>query len=378
MPKLTELAIKAAKPPEHGTYTMWDDSLKNFGLRVSQGGTKTFIVLIASGRRQKVGRFPIISLADARAEAKIILAEKELGKVRPTHKAFNEAVEEFIDICERKNRPRTVKDYTRLLDLYYSFGRRNVGDVKPREIMVRLNTLNDRPSEKHHAFVIGRIFFKWCVGQHIIDRSPMENLVVPKVPISRERILADDELKAVYGKAITYSSPFLRIVALLCLTGQRRGDIAHLEWNWVGEDTITFPSTITKNKREHTIPICEAVHEVLEATPRLDNCKYVFPAARKMNTETTVFNGWSKPKAALDLATGVRNWTLHDLRRTFSSILAAYGVDQIVVEKILGHTTGGSQSAVAQIYNRHAYMNEMRDAMLLMQDHLNNLLEPEH
>ena len=72
------------------------------------------------------------------------------------------------------------------------------------------------------------------------------------------------------------------------------------------------------------------------------------------------------------------NWTLHDLRRTFSSILAASGVDQIVVEKILGHTTGGSQSAVAQIYNRHAYMNEMRDAMLLMQDHLDNLLEPEH
>ena len=102
VPKLTELGIKSAQPPDKGTYTLWDDSLKGFDLRVSQGGTKTFIVLIASGRRQKIGRYPTLSLAEARSEAKVVLAEKELGRIRPTHKSCSDAVDEFIDICDRK------------------------------------------------------------------------------------------------------------------------------------------------------------------------------------------------------------------------------------------------------------------------------------
>ena len=90
---LTDTAIRGAQPPPTGTITLWDASLKGFGLRVSSGGAKSFIVLIASGRRQAIGRYPLISLSEARTEARRLLANKTLGKIRPVHVAFDDAKE---------------------------------------------------------------------------------------------------------------------------------------------------------------------------------------------------------------------------------------------------------------------------------------------
>lgn len=96
-----------------------------------------------------------------------------------------------------------------------------------------------------------------------------------------------------------------------------------------------------------------------------------------MSAKTAVFNGWGKPKAELDQELGIAHWTLHDLRRTFSSNMAALGVPQVVVEKLLNHVSGGTQSPIAQVYNRHAYMDEMREAILQWETYLNTLKAPE-
>jgi integrase len=54
---------------------------------------------------------------------------------------------------------------------------------------------------------------------------------------------------------------------------------------------------------------------------------------------------------------------LHDLRRTFATNLAALGTPIHVTEKLLNHVSG-TVSGVAAIYNRHAYMDEMRAAII--------------
>ncbi len=376
MPKLTERTIKAATPPEKGTRTLWDDSLKGFGIRVSQGGTKTFIVLIASGRRQKIGRYPLVSLAEARATAKVVLAEKTLGKLRPTHMAFDDAKADFLAECAKKNRPKTVLDYTRLLKTHFPFGRKNVGDITPREVVKRLNAIVDKPSEKHHAFVAGRVFFNWCATQHIIDHSPMERIAVPPLPRARDRVLTPDELKAVYETALSGTTPYHRIVALIALTGQRRGEIAALQWLWIKDRHIYFPLGTTKNKQQHILPFHETVGSILEACPQIDGSPYVFPASRTMTKRTTIFNGWSKAKVDFDKECGVADWTLHDLRRTFATNLAEMGVHQTVTEKILNHVSGASQSPISRVYNRYHYLPEMSDALLRWERHLNTLVEP--
>lgn len=370
---LTELSVKNTKPPETGRITLWDDKLQGFGCRITAKGTRTWIVLIASGRRQSLGRFPLVSLSEARQEAKAILGQKMLGKVRPKYLAFDDAKDEFLAECQKKNRPSTYSDYVKILRKHFPFERKAIGDITPQHILRQLRKLDSTPTRKRYAFAVGRAFFNWCVRQHIIDRSPMENLETPKTTQPRERVLSPEELVCLKDALQSPSTPFKRITLLLLLTGQRRGEISRLEWDWIDADTITFPSSLTKNKRTHTIPYGPWVAEIIKSIPKEKDCPYLFPASRKMNEKTTVFNGWGKPKAELDKEAGLSDWTLHDLRRTFSSGMAALGVQQIVVEKLLNHISGGSQSPIAQVYNRHRYIDEMRQSILLWEDFIRGL-----
>jgi integrase len=151
----------------------------------------------------------------------------------------------------------------------------------------------------------------------------------------------------------------------LILTGQRRGEIASLKWDYVNpqEQTITLPASLTKNGRQHTFPYGQRVADVLAAVP--NQADYLFPAARShvRDKPTTVFNGWPKAKATFDARLDrIAPWTLHDLRRTFSSNLAAIGIAPHITERLLNHVSG-KISGIAAIYNRHSYMDEMRAAI---------------
>src|SRR6202050_4123352 len=110
--RLTDLTIRSLAPPLKGQKLYYDDTLPSFGCRVSQGGTRSFFVQHGADRQFiTIGRYPIISLADAREQAKHILAERTLGKHRPQSIAWDDALPIFLAACEKKNRPRTVRDY---------------------------------------------------------------------------------------------------------------------------------------------------------------------------------------------------------------------------------------------------------------------------
>jgi integrase len=377
---LTDLSLRSLKAPAKGQFTVWDKD-SPLGVRVSQGGSKTFIVMTSSGSRKTIGRFGVLSLAQARGEAKKRLAEKTLGIQRPIPTIrFDEAVKLYLDQCKRKNRPNTVSSYKRLLG-HLAFGTAQLKDISPIEIVGKLDELADRPAEHHHAVVAGRIFFNWCVQNHYIDLSPMQRLRAPKKNGSRDHILTDQELGAVYKAAVAGTDPFHRIVVLLILTGQRKGEISQLQWDWMSgqERTVTLPASVTKNKRMHTFPLGEIARTQIERIPRVSNI-YLFPAARGhvRGNRTTVFNGWGKPKKAFDLQLHknrhqVAPYTLHDLRRTFASGMARLGVQQVVVEKLLNHVTGGVQSPIAQVYNRYSFMDEMRAAIGKWEAHIASL-----
>jgi integrase len=222
-----------------------------------------------------------------------------------------------------------------------------------------------------------RRFFRYAVQNHVIDRSPMESMAPPARGISRERVLAEEELRAVYRTARSGATHFHRITALLCLTGQRKNEIAHLEWDWLQDDLVTLPSWLTKNKRTHTFPIGPAAQDVIRCTARLIGNPYLFPAARERvkGKPATVFNGFSKAKTAFDKECGIKGWQLHDLRRTMSTYMAELQIPQIHVEKLLNHVSGGTQSPIAQVYNRYSYMQEMREAALKWEAYLGTLLD---
>jgi len=365
MGSLTEIAVRNVKAPERGQVTLTDDSLPGFGLRVSQGGTKSFVLVHGKTReRVTIGRYPVISLAQARSEAKHILAERTLGRARPKSVAWDEAKALFLAACVQKNKSRTLDDYTRLLKKHFAFGKTQLADITTQQITHRLDRLVDTPSEQNHALVAVKVFLRWTVRRHYIGTSPCEGLFPSKRP-PRERTLTGKELASVFKTALKGTDAFSNIVALLVLTGQRRGEVAALQWSWIDtkERTITLPSSATKNKRAHTFPYGKRAAAVLKRIPRASET-YVFPASRDKvkGKPATIFNGWGKPKEAFDRESGVTDWQLHDIRRTFASNLAALGVPLPTIEKLLNHVSG-SFGGIVSVYQRHDWLPEMRDAV---------------
>src|SRR3546814_12609487 len=119
-----------------------------------------------------------------------------------------------------------------------------------------------------------------------------------------------------------------------------------------------------------------AARYVRRRVSRLKYNPYVFPAAwdKVRGKPATIFNGWGKPKAAFDVECGVSDWTLHELRRTFSSGMAALGVPQVVVEKLLNHISGGPQSPLSHVYTRYSSLEEMRASVSEWEAHLERFL----
>jgi integrase len=193
---------------------------------------------------------------------------------------------------------------------------------------------------------------------------------------TRERTLADKELASVFKTALKGTDAFSNIVALLVLIGQRRGEIAALQWSWIDtkERTITLPSSATKNKRAHTFPYGKRTAGILKRVPRASET-YVFPASRDKvkGKPAMIFNGWGKPKGAFDRESGVTDWQLHDIRRTFASNLAALGVPLPTIEKLLNHVSG-SFGGIVSVYQRYNWLPEMRDAMRKWEARLGELV----
>lgn len=369
---LTDLSIKALSPPAKGQTTYWDSGTPGFGLRISQGGARTFVVVYGVERRRfTIGRYPTLSLKQARDKAKELQANLSLGLLdkRPSP-AFVEALELYLEASAAKNRERTVADYRRLLSKHFAFGRKRLADITRADVQQKLTKLKDTPSEQRHAFVAAKVFFNWAVREGYMRENPIGTMRAPSRQQSRERILSADELKEIILAARDHTWPFGPIMELLAYTGQRRGEIGALRWDWIDLEarTIMWPASFTKNHRTHVLPYGDRVAAILATLPQQGD--YVFPGR---TAKAPHFNGWGKCKEAFDAKLeGVEPYVLHDLRRTYSSTMAQLGTPIHVTEKLLNHVSG-TISGVAAVYNRHSYLEEMREAVARFEGYIESL-----
>jgi integrase len=353
---LTEISVSNLRPPDRGQKLYADGVVKGLYLRVSQGGSKSFVLVQGKARRfRTLGRHGVIGLAEARRAAKRILAERTLGRILPVSVPLSVARSEYLaEIDIRKN---TRDYYARHLNRLRAS---KLSDITPKDINDILKPLSR--SSRNQCLASFRAFFKWCLRGHHIEKNPCELMQLSQSP-SRARVLADAELKAVWI-ASDDCGTFGVIVKLLILTGQRPGEIAALRKEWICNDTITIPKEVTKNARAHTFPISTLSQRLLFQSTSASATSVLFPARGKPSSP---FNGWSKSKAALDKASRLTDWTLHDLRRTYATKMAALGTPIHVTERLLNHVSGGLGGIVA-VYNRHTYMDEMRAAVELYEN----------
>ena len=306
-----------------------------FGVRVSPNGTKAFILLYrcnGRARRMTLGRYPLISLAQARKQAIVALGDLARG-IDPgkpaqagTHRRFDETVDLFVrTYCSQHNRDSTRRETERLLKARFvsQWGSRDLADIGTRDILEILDKAieDGLPSAANHSLATIRLFFNWCVDRGLLESNPCGRLKMPGKKKSRDRVLSEDELARIWTASGVLGFPFGTLVRLLLLTGQRRSEVAGMRWQDLdfAEAVWRLPSTFTKNGVAHVVPLVPAVVAMLQQVPRLDD-EFVFPARAE---KSRPLSGFSKSKARLAELASVDAFTLHDFRRTAATGLAA-------------------------------------------------------
>ena len=175
---------------------------------------------------------------------------EDARKVRPNTTGYANAVDEFIERSAEKNRPGTVSEYKRLLTSHFPFGTTRLHDITSEQIEKRLKPLGDRPSEQQHAFTAINVFFNWAQKRRYVQSNPCVALFSPSKSESRTRVLTDSELRTVLKQARAETGAYGKIVELLILTGQRRGEIAALEWKWIDEKEVHHHASLFDHQEQ--------------------------------------------------------------------------------------------------------------------------------
>ena len=377
---LTDISVRSLRAT--GTYvTYWDEKLPAFGVRVGLR-SKTFIVMRGEERQRiTVGSYPEKPLAEARKEAMRLLTS---ATPTPTNTTLAELIELFFQVrcTTQNNKPSTIAEYRRIFNRHLKqVFNLKLADITHTKINKIIDSLAKTPMEANHAFVAFRMLFKFAIQRRLIEKNPLDGLSLPYLPKSRDRVLTDNELRQVWKAAQTFPFPFGNIVALLILTGQRLSEVSGLQWSWIDnrDMTITLPPAITKNSTQHTFPYGEFAKRIFETTPRMS--EFVFPSL----DGNAAYVGHNKAKGRFEKACNavlavelgdddakLRHWTLHDLRRTFSTLHARIGTPPHVTEALLNHKLG-TRSPIQRIYDRHTYIPEMRAAIKNYEDYLKKI-----
>ena len=374
MPRIDRRSVGTLPGPENGRFDVvhWDTDLPGLGLRVLKSGSRSWVVRYRVGKRQRVitlGKIAVLSPTQARGRAGEILAKAKLGQdpqaELQTVKAsagslFGDLMTNYIEQhVERVQRPRTqVETKRHLLKHWKPLHRIAIADVTHQIVAEHLSKLERRsgPVARNRARSSLSRLFTWAMQEGFADRNPVGD-TAKRVERARERVLSKDELQAIWD-ATDEPGDHNAIVRLLLLTGQRRQEVGGIGWHEVDLENAlwTIPSERTKNRRAHEVPLSRLAMDVLAGFAEQVDRAFVFGIGEGP------FSGWSRAKARLDQKSGVQNWTLHDLRRTFVTEIAEMGIQPHVIEAIVNHTSG-HKAGIAGVYNKATYASEKRSAL---------------
>jgi integrase len=350
-----------------------DSYMRGLYLVVQPTGSKSWAVRYRHGGKSckdTLGPYPAFDLKQAREAAGKILRAVAEGRDPRQRQAgsVEDAVAQFLQRHCKSYRPKSRNEAERLLRLYVvaNWGRRKLDAVTRADVRGMLDGI-EAPVAANRIHSMVRKFFNWAVENDLIDNSPVAGVRTPHDEKSRDRVLTDEELRAVWNAADT-AGVFGSILNLLILTGQRRSEVTEMEWAELNLEAglWTLPRERVKNDRRHEIPLSRQAVAIIKELPRISD-RYVFSLNGK-----TPFNGF-KTKERFDAVVNIAPWTIRDLRRTAASGMARLGVSLVVIEKVLNHVSG-SPAGFVGVYQRHEFANEKRAALQQWADHVERLV----
>jgi integrase len=373
--KLTERSIeRLVCPAGIKDRLVFDAEQRGLAVRVLASGAKSYMVQYSIGRQKRrvpLGSVQAISLAKAREAARAVMGQVAMGMdVAADRRAKNERAKAEA-IRERMTLSNLVAEWKRL---HLAKRRESYAAEAPRALERAFSDWWARPAERldkaavvkvldklspslHRAVgAYGRACFGWALKRGTVNANPFLGLPGFSTTKRRDRVLGDADLAKVWHAACAATAPYGSIVRVLLLTGQRREEVAGMAWEEISADRSvwTIPAERSKNDIASVVPLSMAVRDLL---PKNRGKGLVFPG-----DGSKTFGNWSKCKDALDTASGVTGWRIHDIRRTVATGLQRLGVRLEVTEAILNHVAGKSRGVVG-IYQRHDWATEKRSAL---------------
>lgn len=334
----------------------WDDLVDGFGVRFSSGGAKTFQVRYrADGvrRRKRLGRYPLMSLADAREEAQRTLraVEQDQDPAQEDREAqeatFGKLVDAALEYLGERTRPKTMDNYRWVIESELlpsthddrtgrprrraGWKNRPAGSITRGEVLALHKRINDRGTTRwanevlkvvHRIFNIGlRLQFP---GLEYNPAAMVEHFPETPKRANPDRYLNREEIGRLWHALEAENPLSAGIMRLALLTSQRWGAVAKMRWADVDLERRewTIPGEPgDKIKIRWSVPLSPPAMRVLEEL-RSESIhamsgdeEYVFPSR----------DGAGKPHIAsikelmkrLRPAVGGPHWVAHDLRTTF-------------------------------------------------------------
>lgn len=420
---ITKQSVDETKPTDRDVY-LWDQKLSGFGLKVTPAGGKTYLFQYRIGgrgnptRRYTIGKHGPLTPDQARARAKGIAALVEQGiDPREQEREAKAAEEDAKRKLEEKTRLEGELSFekvaARWLDYYENEkGRRPLTVAQARHVVKRhlvpalsgkplphitrteLQPILDAIPIKHKAsrcavYAYASSLFRWAMERGEIADNPVRLMSKPPAPKARNRVLTDDELASIWKATRGLRRPLSAFYRLLILTGQRREEVASMNWIELDQETATWtiPAERAKNGVAHIVPLSISVLDELDelagAKEANDQFHKFDRACWPKIGPVITLNGtvsikcFSKAKRALDAEVekvrkdkgSLPAWRVHDLRRTLATGLQRIGVRFEVTEAVLNHVSG-AKSGVAGIYQQHDWKVEKRSALDAWAQHI--------
>jgi integrase len=369
---LTDRFCGRAKPQAGQAQSdYFDENVKGLALRVSPTFKSWTLHYRLGGKqvRQSLGAYPAISLGAARRkalEAKAELAEGRDPRQAAGAQTFQAISEEYLR--REGHGLRTLAPRQSLLNrlIYPVLGTRPIGEILRSEIVRLLDGIEDDqgPAAADKALVTMSRIMNWHASRSDDFRSPIVRGMARTKPKerARDRILTDDELRAVWRQAET-NGVFGAFIRFVLLTAARRSEAAEMAWSEIASGDWTLPAARNKTKVDLVRPLSKAALAVLPAKQG----NFVFTTDGK-----TPIAGFSRFKRMFDKACGVSDYVLHDLRRTARSLMSRAGVDADIAERCLGHAIPG----IRGVYDRHEYHAEKARAYEALASQIDRIVRP--
>ena len=362
-----------------------DSSISGFGLRVTSGGAKSFIVekrVDGRVKRKTLCRYGNLTVEQAKKEAMKFLGKvasgvdpvREAQEKRTKRITLHDAFQDYL--ATRKNlKPNTLNDYHQSMrEMFKDWQTKPLSDITRDMIISRHSEYGARsPARADNGMRVLRAIFNHAL-QRYQDNSGKPFLVANPVDVlshqrawykveKRQSLIKDHQLKAWYEATLQLNNQATRdYLHLTLLTGLRRTEAATLTWEQIDFQDKTLTITETKNNRIHRLPLSDVLEEILLRRFEERTSPYVFPS----NSERGHLSEPRTAVARVSKLSGVP-FTMHDLRRTFITAAERLDIPAYALKRLINHKDPNDVTEGYIIFD----VERLRDPMQKITDFFN-------